>query len=74
MLSIKTDRNGSLIEEVNVASDGVFKSMPLSLAIEDNFPNQGPSSFFLFSKNLMALSTTDLTIPVWKKYQMVNLM
>ena len=74
MLSIKTDRNGSLTEEGKVSSDDVFKSMPLSSAIEASFRNQGPSSLFLFSKNLMALSTTDLTIPEWQKYQMVNLL
>ena len=74
MLSIKTDRNGSLTEEGKVSSDDVFKSMPLSSAIEASFLNQGLSSDFLVSKNLMALSTTDLTIPECQTYQMVNLL
>ena len=66
MLSINTDRTGSLTE-VKVSSDDVFKSMPLSSAIEASFLNQGQSSDFLFSKDLMALSTTDLTMPELQK-------
>lgn len=63
MLSIKTDRNCSPTEEVKLSSDDVFKSMALSSAIEASFLNKEPSSDFLFSKYLMTLSTTDLTIP-----------